>query len=309
MLLTVALACAALVEAPVSLTTAEGVGLRMTAFKIDAVVAGPLAFTEMRLTFDNPEDRIIEGRFRLILPDGAAVSRFAMKIDDKWMEGEVVEKQAARRAYEDFLHRRQDPALLEQASPNEFTARVFPIPARGTKELIVSFSQEIAAKEFRVPLVGLPEIGTFSVRVRQEEKIVVNESKTRFVPNKDVAVALSPTKAMRSDDVLVARVVPIGASAPAPLGSTVILVDTSASRALGIQSDYALVRDVVAALPRDAPLIVIAFDQMRETIYDGTMGGFGAAFAKLRARRALGASDLGAALAYEIGRASCRERG
>ena len=41
----------------------------------------------------------------------AAISRFAMKIGDRWQEGEVVERQAARVAYEDFLHRRQDPAL------------------------------------------------------------------------------------------------------------------------------------------------------------------------------------------------------
>jgi len=44
---------------------------------------------------------------------GASISRFAMKVNGAWQEGEVVEKQAARRAYEDFLHRKQDPALLE----------------------------------------------------------------------------------------------------------------------------------------------------------------------------------------------------
>ncbi|HMV35929.1 MAG TPA: hypothetical protein PKD60_08555, partial [Turneriella sp.] len=50
---------------------------------------------------------------------------------------------AARRAYEDFLHRRQDPALLEQSGGNEFTARVFPIPAKGMKELVLSYSHEL----------------------------------------------------------------------------------------------------------------------------------------------------------------------
>ena len=142
--LLVALAFPALaVDAPVSLTASDGSGLALTGYEVDTVITGPLAFTELRLAFDNPQDRVIEGRFRLVLPDGAAVSRFAMKIDGQFQEGEVVEKQAARRAYEDALHRRQDPALLEQASPNEFSARVFPIPARGRKEIIVSWSQEL----------------------------------------------------------------------------------------------------------------------------------------------------------------------
>lgn len=301
------------VEAPVSLTTAEGVGLKMTVLDADAVVVGPLAFTELRLSFENPQDRVIEGRFRLVLPDGAAVSRFAMKIDGRFMEGEVVEKQAARRAYEDFLHRRQDPALLEQASPNEFTARVFPIPARGQKEIIVSYSQELSSSSapFVVPLLGLPEIGSFSVRVRQGDAVVVNEQKKRFVPARDVVVPLSSTRALRSDDVLVARLSPVAATAPARLEGTLILLDTSASRALGLSNDHALVRDVVKALApsaRDAPLSVVAFDQTRAVLFEGSFGALDdRAVSSWKARRALGASDVGAALGYAADVASARK--
>ena len=307
------LAAVAPVEAPVSLTTAEGVGLKLTVLDADAVVVGPLAFTELRLSFENPQDRVIEGRFRLVLPDGAAVSRFAMKIDGRFMEGEVVEKQAARRAYEDFLHRRQDPALLEQASPNEFTARVFPIPAKGQKELIVSYSQELSSSSapFVVPLLGLPEIGSFSVRVRQGDAVVVHEQKKRFVPARDVVVPLSSTRSLRSDDVLVARVSPVAASAPARLEGTLILLDTSASRALGLSSDHALVRDVVKALApsaRDAPLSVVAFDQTRAPLFEGSFGALDErAVSSWKARRALGASDLGAALGYAADVASARK--
>ena len=97
----------------------------------DAAIDDPLAFTELHLTFRNPENRVREGRFRITLPSGATISRFAMRIGDRWQEGEVVEQQAARVAYEDFLHHKQDPALLEAEAGNEFSARVFPIPAVG----------------------------------------------------------------------------------------------------------------------------------------------------------------------------------
>ncbi|HEY7213530.1 MAG TPA: VIT domain-containing protein, partial [Thermoanaerobaculia bacterium] len=108
--------------APISLTASDGTGLALAALEADGVLEPPLAFTELHLTFENPRDRTIEGRFRIALPPGAALSRFAMRLGDVWQEGEVVERQRARQAYEDFLHRRQDPALLEQEAGNEFSA-------------------------------------------------------------------------------------------------------------------------------------------------------------------------------------------
>jgi hypothetical protein len=97
----------------------------------------------------------------------SAVSRFGMKIDGLWQEGEVVERQAARRIFEDFLHRRQDPALLEHDAGERFRARVFPIPANGRKELVITYSQELAGAHasYHLPLGGLPKLDALDVRV------------------------------------------------------------------------------------------------------------------------------------------------
>jgi hypothetical protein len=151
---------------PLSLTASDGSGLALAALRANAVVEGPLAFTEIRLAFDNTENRVREGTFKITLPQGASLGRFAMKIGDAWQEGEVVEKAHARRAYEDFLHRKQDPALMERGAGNEFTARVFPIPAHGRKELVVSYAEELAGdKPYTFPLRGLPELGELDVSV------------------------------------------------------------------------------------------------------------------------------------------------
>ena len=90
-----------------------------------------------------------------------------MKTGDGWMEGEVVEKQRARTIYEDFLHRKQDPALLEQESGNRFSARVFPIEADSDKEIIVAWSAERSdpTATWTLPLIGLPELAELDVRV------------------------------------------------------------------------------------------------------------------------------------------------
>src|SRR5947208_3071528 len=106
------------VAPPWTLTASDGSGLLLTRVDAKAVVQGPLAFTELHLYFHNPEARQREGTFAITLPADAAVSRFAMENNGQWMEAEVVEKMVARRAYEDFLHRKQDPALLEKAEGN-----------------------------------------------------------------------------------------------------------------------------------------------------------------------------------------------
>lgn len=120
--------------APLSLTASDGTGLRLVSLSARAVVEGPIAFTEMDLLFKNPNNRQVEGRFEITLPDGAAISRFAMRIDTGskriWQEAEVVERQKARQTYDQFLHRNVDPALLEKKAGNQFRARVFPITDR-----------------------------------------------------------------------------------------------------------------------------------------------------------------------------------
>ncbi len=82
-------------SASLSLTASDGTRLKLASLDARGIVQGPLAFTEIRLVFENPQSRTLEGTFRITLPQGAAISRFAMRQGDRWQEGEVVEKQAA----------------------------------------------------------------------------------------------------------------------------------------------------------------------------------------------------------------------
>ena len=302
---------------PLSLTASDGTGLRLAEMDARAMIEEPLAFTELHLVFDNPEDRRLEGTFSITLPEGAALSRFAMKVGDAWQEGEVVEKQRARRAYEDFLHKRQDPALLEQAAGNQFTARVFPIPARGRKELIVSYSQEIpSGRPYALPLRGLPRLGRLavSVLVAGESTPASQSEQTEVTPSADFQLDprfLRAGGGLRSGELVLARVRPIPAAEPDPLASTVVLVDTSASRALGFEEQIQLVgrlaRRIAATAGAATPLAVGAFDQTAETIFEGDAGSFGDGDLKrLRERQAFGASSLEGALAWAEARARGR---
>jgi hypothetical protein len=289
-------------SSPIRLTASDGSGIALVAMTANAVVEDPLALTELHLVFENPEDRVREGTFRITLPQGASLSRFAMKVENVWQEGEVVEKQAARRAYEDALHRRQDPALLEQGGGNEFSARVFPIPPRGRKELILTYAEVLAANApYTLPLKGLPTLGTLDVDVQAsgDRSASFGIHKQRFAPGEDFTVAskeLPRSTGVRSNELVVARVVPFAASRPDPVASAVVLVDTSASRALGLRDQAELLRGILGKL-EETSVTVAAFDQEIEPLYQGRAAGFGGTgFTKLVERGALGASNLGQAI-------------
>ncbi|HUQ05886.1 MAG TPA: VIT domain-containing protein [Kofleriaceae bacterium] len=302
---------------PISLTASDGTGLVLTKLEAKAVVEGPLALTELHLRFQNPQDRVLEGRFAITLPDGAALSRFAMHQDKGWMEAEVVERMAARRAYEDFLHRRQDPALLENEAGNEFSARVFPIPARGTKELIVTFSHEVKGT-YTLPLRGLPQIGEVnaSVKVARPDRATPAYDETTLTqaawqPDRDFTVSLGAApRAIRAGDLVAMMVDPLADAAPAAMPGVTILFDTSASRAPGfagqVENLVAMVGELGRAHGATLPVTIAAFDQSVEEVYRGPASGVLAARDALLARRALGASDTAAALRWAAAHAPAK---
>jgi outer membrane protein OmpA-like peptidoglycan-associated protein len=287
--------------APFSLTASDGSGLVLTRVDAKAVMEGPLAFTELHLWFRNTEARNREGTFQITLPQHAAISRFAMEGEDHlWMEAEVVPKLVARRAYEDFLHRRQDPALLEKAAGNQFTARVFPIFAHAEKHLVISYSQELPGQRYTLPLRGLPRVSRVDVQFAHEGTVETLAQRD-WIADRDFASANATSAAAVGATGLVAAQIEIAGAATrdVPRGIT-LLVDTSASRALGferyVRSIKKLAADLRATWGDALPLQLVAFDQDTQRIFDGRIDELGdAAFQALLDRGAAGASNLGQA--------------
>ncbi|HET9627528.1 MAG TPA: VIT domain-containing protein, partial [Kofleriaceae bacterium] len=294
---------------PWTLTASDGSGLQLTRVDAKAVVEGPLAFTELHLYFHNPEARVREGTFSINLPTGAAVSRFAMETNGQLMEAEVVEKQAARRAYEDFLHRRQDPALLEKAAGNQFSARVFPIPAHADKHVVISFSQDVSPGHYTLPLVGLAAVDQLDVRVqvRGADGALIEQTmrERRWAPDRDVVIDGTRTgvpTAIAAGELVATRTKLALANAAEVPAAVTLLVDTSASRGLGFAKSARTIHQLVDQLAHDfggaLPVQVVAFDQTTAALYAGRADKVGNLEQALAARGALGASDLGQALTW-----------
>ncbi len=291
------------IAAPWTLTASDGSGLAMTRVDAKAVVEGPLAFTELHLYFHNAEPRTREGTFAITLPPGAAVSRFAMELDGRLQEAEVIDKAFARQVYDDFLHRRQDPALLEKAAGNQFSARVFPIPGHADKHLVIAYSQVLEGAAYVLPLRGLPKIERVDLHLTTKGHRDEALAERNWQPDRDFVSTVPAESAAVGAGELVVATVEAGARKPAADAprQLAVLVDTSASRALGFASYVASVHAMIGELRArygEIALSVVAFDQDSERIFDGPAADYGAAQdAALLARGAAGASDLGQALA------------
>ena len=109
-------------------------------------ILNQVAKTSVDQVFINNHDQAIEGRYIFPLPEGAAISEFAMWIGDQKVEGEILDSVKARGIYEDIVRRLRDPALLEYVGRNLFQARVFPIPARGEKRIRLAYTQVLKAE-------------------------------------------------------------------------------------------------------------------------------------------------------------------
>jgi ferric-dicitrate binding protein FerR (iron transport regulator)/tetratricopeptide (TPR) repeat protein len=127
--------------------------------------------TTIDQTFFNHLDRDLEGIYKFPLPPEAAIARLAMYVDGQRMEAGVVERDRGRDIYEQIVHRRRDPALLEWMQGNLFQVRIFPLPGRTEKRILLSYTATLdelyGEGELRVPIpeLDLP-VGKVKYRIR-----------------------------------------------------------------------------------------------------------------------------------------------
>jgi tetratricopeptide (TPR) repeat protein len=58
-------------------------------------------------------------------------------------EARIVEQKRAREVYEEVVRRNVDPALLEWAGASTFSARVFPLPPKSLKRVVIAYEQTL----------------------------------------------------------------------------------------------------------------------------------------------------------------------
>lgn len=119
--------------------------LEVNSVKVATKVNDQIAVTTVDQEFHNPNNARLEGTFIFPVPKGAQLDRFAMEIDGKKVEAELLAADKARTIYEDIVRRAKDPALMEYSGRDLFKVRIFPIEPNSKKRITIRYTQLLKA--------------------------------------------------------------------------------------------------------------------------------------------------------------------
>ncbi|MGB2804032.1 MAG: VIT domain-containing protein, partial [Candidatus Zixiibacteriota bacterium] len=108
---------------------------------VDIKIDNQVAQTTVDQVFINNHHRDIEGTYIFPIPTDASISKFSMFVGGEEIKGEILDKDEARKIYQDIVRRKKDPALLEYFKDGMFKASVYPIPAHGETRIKLYYSE------------------------------------------------------------------------------------------------------------------------------------------------------------------------
>lgn len=132
--------------------------LRHTDVQVE--VAGFVARVTVRQQFHNPFAEKIEAVYTFPLSQDAAVDAMTMRVGDRVIEGEIREREEARRVYEQARAEGHVASLLDQERPNIFTQSVANIEPGEEVDITIGYSELLDWKDgefqFDFPMVVGP---------------------------------------------------------------------------------------------------------------------------------------------------------
>jgi Ca-activated chloride channel family protein len=152
--------------------------LEVSSCKLTGKIQDQVAVTTIDQEFYNPNNARLEGTFIFPVPKGAQLDHFAMEIDGKKAEAELLAADKARTIYEDIVRRAKDPALMEYSGRDLFKVRIFPIEPNSKKRITIRYTQLLKADSglitYQVPLntakYSSKPIKSVSVKLELESK-------------------------------------------------------------------------------------------------------------------------------------------
>jgi Ca-activated chloride channel family protein len=213
-------------------------GVRLVAHHVDVVLRDGIARTEVEEVFHNDTAQVLEGRFVFPLPADASISRLTLWVNDKPVDGEIVEKKRAAAIFQQIVDdtvRPRDPALLEWVAGGDFSLKIFPLPPKGSRKVRIAydevlkesggrvryvyplsvgaerqtqiddFSAEVRAADTRAKLGQVETPGFAAKKSGDDRGFHVSFDAQKFVPERDFVVSYARD---RDDDAELAAYVP-----------------------------------------------------------------------------------------------------
>jgi hypothetical protein len=166
--------------------------VRLAKHSVKVRISSAVARTEVDETFTNDTDEELEGIFRFPLPPRAQIEGLALEVDGKLVEGAFVERDRGAAIWRGVIQNAaptaprpreeiiwvpgpwRDPALLEWQRGGRFELRIFPIPKRGSRRIVLSYTEVVEPagklRRFTYPLAhdaaGTTRIDAFDLDVQ-----------------------------------------------------------------------------------------------------------------------------------------------
>ncbi|HEU4433399.1 MAG TPA: VIT domain-containing protein [Pyrinomonadaceae bacterium] len=135
--------------------------LSLQVMNVDVLIDNQHARVRVMQIFDSHSSQILEGKYLFALPQTASIFDFAVWDADVRIPGVMMEKRRANKVYSEIKQQQVDPGLLQQDDEHEgrsaFSAKVFPIPAYGTKRIEIEYTEVL-------PVDGLASHFTFPLK-------------------------------------------------------------------------------------------------------------------------------------------------
>jgi len=120
---------------------------------VDMNISGLVARVSVRQEFRNTSQEWVEGIYVFPLPDKAAVDRMRLHIGERFIEGEIQEKEHAKKTYEQAKQAGKKASLVQQQRANLFTTSVANIAPGELVVIEIEYLEDIRY-----------EAGQFSIR-------------------------------------------------------------------------------------------------------------------------------------------------
>ena len=143
---------------------------------IDVQVMGNIATTTYDMVFFNPNDKILEGEMIFPMTPNQSVVAMALDINGKMRAASAVDKDEARRIFEEQVRRSIDPALIEKVSGNQYKMRIYPFNPKGTRRIQITTEENLMIKNnemhLSIPLTYNKRLNHFDVKMNVAQDIL-----------------------------------------------------------------------------------------------------------------------------------------
>ncbi|UPW16929.1 marine proteobacterial sortase target protein [Agarivorans sp. TSD2052] len=127
---------------------------------VEMTVSGLTNRVTLSQTFVNQSQDWVNGTYMFPLPNQAAVDQMQLIIGEREIEGQIQEKQQAKRTFDTAKREGKRASLVEQLRPNIFTTAVANLGPNETLKVTISYQQQVAYQDgefsLRFPMVVNP---------------------------------------------------------------------------------------------------------------------------------------------------------